>query len=124
MSAGRANGIQSTLFAETEYDSYEPLMEGYAREFAQLVSPRRVQVYYEDLRRSIALIYWALKPGGKLAIVVGDSTVSGKKIPTTLKTKQFCEEAGFQFERIIFNPLLGARNRAIRGESVLIFSKP
>lgn len=86
--------------------------------------PRRVAMYYEDLRRSIQHTYWALKPGGKLAIVVGDSTVNGKKIPTTLKTKEFCEETGFIYEGIIFNPLLGARNRAIRGESVIICTKP
>lgn len=85
--------------------------------------PTRVAMYYEDLRESISNIYWALKPGAKLAIIVGDSSVAGKKIPTTMMTKRFCEEAGFRFERLIFNPLLGARNRAIRGESVIICEK-
>jgi len=86
--------------------------------------PTRVAMYYEDLRESINNIYWALKPGGKLAIIIGDSTVNGKKIPTTMTTKKFCEEIGFKFEKLIFNPLLGARNRAIRGESVIICHKP
>jgi len=85
--------------------------------------PVKVAMYYEDLKKSIENIYWALKPGGKLAIIVGDSTVNGKKIPTTMMTKRFCEEVGFKFERLIFNPLLGARNRAIRGESVIICEK-
>jgi len=85
--------------------------------------PMRVAMYYEDLKESIENIFWALKPGGKLAIIIGDSTVSGKKIPTTMTTKKFCEEAGFKFEKLIFNPLLGARNRAIRGESVIICKK-
>lgn len=85
--------------------------------------PPRVAMYYEDLKESIKNIFWALKPGGKLAIIIGDSTVSGKKIPTTMTTKKFCEEAGFKFEKLIFNPLLGARNRAIRGESVIICKK-
>ncbi|MEA1912509.1 MAG: hypothetical protein U9N06_01565 [candidate division WOR-3 bacterium] len=85
--------------------------------------PPRVAMYYEDLKESIKNIFWALKSGGKLAIIIGDSTVSGKKIPTTLTTKKFCEEAGFKFEKLIFNPLLGARNRAIRGESVIICKK-
>jgi hypothetical protein len=85
--------------------------------------PTKVAMYYEDLKKSIENIYWALKPGGKLAIIVGDSTVNGKKIPTTMMTKRFCEEVGFKFERLIFNPLLGARNRAIRGESVIICEK-
>lgn len=85
--------------------------------------PSRVAMYYEDLKESIKNIFWALKPGGKLAIIIGDSTVNGKKIPTTMTTKKFCEEEGFKFEKLIFNPLLGARNRAIRGESVIIFEK-
>jgi len=86
--------------------------------------PTRVAMYYEDLKESINNIFWSLKPGGRLAIIIGDSTVNGKKIPTTMTTKKFCEEVGFNFEKLIFNPLLGARNRAIRGESVIICHKP
>ncbi len=37
--------------------------------------------------------------------------------------KKFCEEIGFKFKKLIFNPLLGTRNRAIRGESVIILKK-
>lgn len=85
--------------------------------------PPKVARYYEDLKQSIQNIYWALKPGGKLAIVVGDSIVNNRKIPTTYMTKIFCEEAGFHFEKLIFNPLLGARNRAIRGESIILCTK-
>ncbi|RLF97377.1 hypothetical protein DRN58_08900 [Thermococci archaeon] len=85
--------------------------------------PSKVILYYEDLKKSIKNMYWALKPGGKIAIIVGDSTVGGKKIPTTIMTKRFCEEAGFKFEKLIFNPLLGIRNRAIRGESIIICRK-
>ena len=86
--------------------------------------PSKVALYYEDLRKSIENIFWALKPKGKLAIIVGDSTVNSKKIPTTMMTKKFCEEVGFKFKKLVFNPLLGARNRAIRGESVIICEKP
>ena len=86
--------------------------------------PTKVLQYYEDLKKSIENIYWSLKPTGKLAIIVGDSTVAGKKIPTTTMTKKFCEETGFKFKKLIFNPLLGARNRAIRGESIIICTKP
>lgn len=85
--------------------------------------PPRVAMYYEDLKESIKNIFWALKLGGKLAIIIGDSTVNGKKIPTTMTTKKFCEEVGFKFDKLIFNPLLGARNRAIRGESIIICHK-
>jgi len=86
--------------------------------------PSKVITYYADLRESIANIFWALKPGGTLAIIVGDSTVSSQKIPTTMMTKSFCEEAGFEFKKLVFNPLLGTRNRAIRGESIIVCKKP
>jgi len=82
--------------------------------------PPKVAMYYEDLKESIKTIHWSLKLGGKLAIIIGDSTVNGKKIPTTMTVKKFCEENGFKFMKLIFNPLLGIRNRAIRGESVII----
>jgi len=86
--------------------------------------PIKVAMYYEDLKKSVENIFGVLKPKGKLAIIVGDSTVAGRKIPTTMMTKNFCEEAGFKFEKLVFNPLLGARNRAIRGESIIICHKP
>ncbi|MBT9170890.1 MAG: hypothetical protein DDT18_01243 [Actinobacteria bacterium] len=92
-----------------------------SRPYGQL--PTKVAMYYEDLKKSIENIFWTLKPKGKLAIIVGDSTVAGRKIPTTMMTKNFCEETGFKFKKLLFNPLLGARNRAIRGESVIICEK-
>ena len=85
--------------------------------------PLKVAIYYEDLRESIGNISWALKPGGKLAMIIGDSTVDGRRIPTTAMTKRFCEEFGLKVKRVIFNPLLGVRNRGIRGESVIICEK-
>ncbi len=85
--------------------------------------PSKVVLYYEDLKKSIEIMFWALKPGGKIAIIVGDSTVGGEKIPTTMMTKHFCEQVGFKFKKLIFNPLLGARNRAIRGESIILCKK-
>lgn len=95
----------------------------HARKYGYENVPTRIALYYEDLKASIENMFWALKPGGKLAIIVGDSTVNGRKIPTTMMTKKFCEEVGFKFKKLIFNPLLGARNRAIRGESIIICEK-
>jgi len=86
--------------------------------------PPKVVRYYEDLKESVENIFWSLKSGGRSAIIVGDSTVYGKKIPTTIMTKKFCEEVGFKFDKLVFNPLLGTRNRAIRGESIIICTKP
>jgi len=84
---------------------------------------KRIITYFEDLRKSVYEMTKVLKPGGKIAIIIGDSTVNGKKLPTTKKTNEFALENGLKHIRTVFNPLLGARNRAIRGESILIYEK-
>jgi len=83
----------------------------------------KIVVYYLDLRKAISNIYNMLKCGGILAIVVGDSTYNKKPLPTTKATKYFANEIGFSLLHEIFNPLLGRQNRAIRGETVLVFLK-
>ena len=83
----------------------------------------KIQQYYNDLRIAIQNIYQLLKPGGNFAIIVGDSTVNNKKVQTTEMTQKFCCDIGFKLDKIIFNPLLGVRNRAIRGQSIMIFRK-
>lgn len=114
-------------YLNTDMKTIESKYLGMKREVNKLRSkselPIKVIKYYEDLRKAVNNIFWSLKTGGKCAIIVGDSTVSGKKIPTTFMTKKFCEEAGFEFKKLIFNPLLGTRNRAIRGESIIICQK-
>jgi SAM-dependent methyltransferase len=100
-------GMKNTTFSKKKYENLSS----------------KVVLYYEDLRKAIENMYWALRPGGKMAIIIGDSTVGGRKIPTTMITKRFCEEIGFKYQKLIFNPLLGARNRAIRGESIIICEK-
>jgi len=84
---------------------------------------KRVVTYFEDLKNSVAEMTKVLKKSGKIAVIIGDSTVNGKKLPTTKKTNEFALENGLKHIRTVFNPLLGARNRAIRGESILIYEK-
>jgi len=84
---------------------------------------KKIITYYNDLETSIKEMVRVLKKNGKIAVVIGDSTVNGKKLPTTQKTKEFCLKFGLRHIKTVFNPLLGARNRAIRGESILLFEK-
>lgn len=84
---------------------------------------KKVITYYDDLEISIKEMVRVLKRNGKIAIVIGDSTLGGQKLPTTQKTHNFCLDNGLKHLRTVFNPLLGARNRAIRGESILLYSK-
>ncbi|KPJ56044.1 hypothetical protein AMJ49_05855 [Parcubacteria bacterium DG_74_2] len=83
----------------------------------------KVITYFDDLKKSVFEMANVLKKGGKIAIVIGDSTIYSKKLPTTKKTHSYAIEAGLNHIRTVFNPLLGARNRAIRGESILIYEK-
>jgi len=84
---------------------------------------KKIITYFKDLEKSIEEMFRALKQNGKIAIVIGDSTVNGQKLSTTEKTHEFALKYGLKHIRTVFNPLLGARNRAIRGESILIYKK-
>lgn len=84
---------------------------------------KKVITYFRDLEKSIQEMVRVLKPNGKIAVVIGDSTLNGKKLPTTQRTYEFCLKYGLKHIRTVFNPLLGVRNRAIRGESILLFNK-
>lgn len=84
---------------------------------------KKIISYFHDLEISIKQMVNVLKPNGKIAIVIGDSTISGNKLPTTKKTNEFCIMYGLKHIKTIFNPLLGARNRAIRGESILLYKR-
>jgi len=84
---------------------------------------KKVITYFDDLENSIKEMIRVLKPNGKIAIIIGDSTLEGKKLPTTQKTHEYCIKYGLNHIRTVFNPLLGSRNRAIRGESILLYNK-
>ncbi len=90
---------------------------------AKRLLEKRVITYFMDLDTSIREMARVLKREGKVAIVIGDSSLEGNKLPTTQKTHQSCLKYGLKHIRTIFNPLLGTRNRAIRGESVLLYVK-
>lgn len=84
---------------------------------------KRVITYFLDLEQSVKEIARVVKSGGKVAIVIGDSSLNGNKLPTTEKTHQFCKKYKLKHIKTVFNPLLGTRNRAIRGESILLYEK-
>ena len=90
---------------------------------AKKLLEKKVITYFLDLEQSVKEMVRVVKNGGKIAIVIGDSSLNGSKLPTTEKTHQFCLKYGLKHIRTIFNPLLGQRNRAIRGESVLLYGK-
>ena len=84
---------------------------------------KKVVTYFMDLEKSIYEIVRVTKKKGKIAIIIGDSSLNGIRLPTTQKTHEYCMKNGLKHIKTIFNPLLGTRNRAIRGESVLLYEK-
>ncbi len=91
--------------------------------FSKRIAEKRVITYFIDLEKSIQEMIRVTKKDGKIAIVIGDSSLNGVKLPTTAKTHQFCIKHGLKHIKTVFNPLLGSRNRAIRGESILLYEK-
>jgi DNA modification methylase len=115
-------GIGNTRTEEEAAHNWESEIAEQATGFTASLPPSVVR-YYSDLRLAISNIFWCLKKNGQLAIIVGDSLVMGKRIPTTYFTKRICEDMGFAVKRTISNPLLGSRNQSIRGETIVICEK-
>jgi hypothetical protein len=93
------------------------------RDFSISGLPYSVYNYLVELKKAYENIYKLLKPKGKFALVIGDSTLNGNEIPTTMISQKFCKEIGFSFIDSVFNPLLGVKNNSIRGETILLYEK-
>ena len=56
---------------------------------AKKILEKKVITYFIDLEKSIQEIARVTKNKGKIAIVIGDSSLNGEKLPTTAKTHQY-----------------------------------
>lgn len=66
----------------------------------------RFEIYWEDMSRCILEMYRVLKPGGILAMVVGNVTFHKEEVPVAETLARTCEKAGFtplrKIDKIIF----------------------
>jgi hypothetical protein len=59
-----------------------------------------VKRYFLDLRPVLAGVYRALRPGGRLRLVVGDSLLAGTYVPGDLLTARLGSAVGFRIASV------------------------
>ncbi len=82
----------------------------------------KVKNYYVDMEKSIDEMYRVLKNDSYSVIVIGDTTVNGKRLQNNKKFIEFGEKSGFAFLKTIRRPILGGFAR-LRYEYVILFKK-
>ena len=83
----------------------------------------RIALYESDMRTAYSEIARVLKPGRKAAIVLGDATVNGARVPTV----RHCEDVfrGMGFRRLDkINKIIFGLYNVMQREDILIFQKP
>jgi len=83
---------------------------------------RRIDLYNEDMKRSLEEMYRVLKPRKYTVIVIGNATYQGKEIKTVEFTIEYAEKIGFKLVRNIDKIIFGLYN-VMQKENILIFKK-
>ena len=82
----------------------------------------RVSLYEEDMRAVYAEIARVLKPGRMAAIVLGDATVGGARVPTVQNCEDTFRDLGFRRLHKVNKIIFGLYN-VMQREDILIFQK-
>lgn len=83
----------------------------------------RIRLYYEDMKMTFDSMFEVLRPEGKCAMVIGDPTYQGTKLPLSKMYAKFGQDSGFTYLGLIKRPILGGFAR-LRHEYVMLFRKP
>ena len=83
---------------------------------------RRIDLYNEDMKKSLEEMYRVLKPGKYAVIVIGNATYQGKEIKTVEFIKDYAEKIGFKLVKNIDKIIFGLYN-VMQKENILIFKK-
>jgi SAM-dependent methyltransferase len=83
----------------------------------------RVARYHQDLARAVQEMARVLKPGGGLALVLGDASVDAEVLPTTRLASEAAVAAGLKPGPAIDKVIFGLYSIMLR-EKILLFSKP
>ena len=83
----------------------------------------KVKIYFEDMRFAFNSMFEVLKPNSYCAVVIGDVTYNGRKLPISETYVELAKNAGFDYVGIIRRPILGGFAR-LRYEYIIIFKKP
>jgi len=83
---------------------------------------RKIDIYNEDMKKSLKDMYRVLKPGKYALIVIGNATYQGKEIKTVEFIIDYAEEIGFKLVKNIDKIIFGLYN-VMQKENILIFKK-
>lgn len=83
---------------------------------------RRVALYDEDMRAAYSEIARVLRPGRLAAVILGDATVGGVRVPTVRNCEETFQRLGFQLLHKINKIIFGLYN-VMQREDILIFRK-
>lgn len=82
----------------------------------------RIDLYNEDMRRSLEEMFRVLKPGRYAVIVIGNATYMGQEINTVQVIIDYAMRIGFRLVKNIDKIIFGLYN-VMQKESILIFQK-
>ena len=84
---------------------------------------KRIDLYNEDMMKSINEMFRVLKPEKYCVIVLGDATYQGKRVETVDFIIKYAEKIGFKLIKNIDKIIFGLYN-VMQKENILIFKKP
>ena len=83
----------------------------------------KAKLYEQDMKEAYAEMARVLRPGKKVAIVLGDATVNGVRLPTVADCESTFVEIGFRRLHNVNKTIFGLYN-VMQRENILIFQKP
>ena len=83
----------------------------------------RVRIYFEDMEKTFQSMFNVLKNKAKCAILIGDVTFEGTRLPITRRFIEIAESVGFRLIDVIRRPILGGFAR-LRYEYMILLEKP
>ncbi|RLG35953.1 hypothetical protein DRN98_00025 [Methanosarcinales archaeon] len=83
---------------------------------------KKIELYNEDMKKSLEEMHRVLKRGRYAAIVIGDATYQGKRIETVKFVIDYAENIGFKLLKNIDKIIFGLYN-VMQKENILIFVK-
>ena len=84
--------------------------------------PARIDLYNEDMRKSLKEMYRVLRPQRYAVIVIGNATYLGEEVKTVQFTIDYAENIGFKLVKNIDKIIFGLYNIMLK-ENILIFQK-
>lgn len=82
----------------------------------------RIDLYNEDMKRSLEEMYRVLKPEKYAVIIIGNATYQGKEIKTVEFIIDYAQKIGFRLVKNIDKIIFGLYN-VMQKENILIFKK-